>query len=175
MKWKETLIDELISLFNNHKEWKPLKEGVLKNDGIGVHVAIFNEPFLSAILDGQKKVESRFSINRIDPFRKVYEKDIILIKESGGSIIGFFIAGSVEYRINNKRTSLMEIKDRYNDKVSADLDEGFWQKRISSKYITLIEIKKVYNLESFSIDKNDRTSWSVVKEANKPTFFPQMK
>ncbi|WP_026754766.1 hypothetical protein [Sediminibacter sp. Hel_I_10] len=173
MKWKETLINKLIVLFNENDDWKLIKEDVLKNSGIGVHLAIFNEPFLSAILEERKTIESRFSVNRIDPFRKVYEKDIILIKESGGLIMGFFVAGRTEYWINNK-LRLEQIKEKYNDKICASLDENFWQKRATSKYITLIEVKKVFTFNSFNIMKKDRTSWSVIKQANKPTFFNLM-
>src|SRR3954452_24578662 len=54
----------------------------------GVHLAVFVEPYLGYVLDGSKTVESRFSVNRCAPFGKVRRGDIILLKRSGGGVVG---------------------------------------------------------------------------------------
>ena len=52
-----------------------------------IHLAVFIEPTLQFVLDGKKKVESRFSLNRCAPYKAVDEGDLILIKRSGGPIV----------------------------------------------------------------------------------------
>ena len=52
-----------------------------KRSSRNLHLAIFSEPFLSSILSGRKKIDSRFSRVKCAPYKKLKEKDFILIKE----------------------------------------------------------------------------------------------
>ena len=60
---------------------------------VSLHLAVLVQPYLDFILDGQKTIESRFSIRPIPPYRRVESGDIVLLKASGGPIVGaFFVA-----------------------------------------------------------------------------------
>ena len=55
------------------------------------------EPYLSLLLEGEKTMESRFSQKMIQPFHQVSKGDIIILKKSGGDIVGVFEAKDVHY------------------------------------------------------------------------------
>lgn len=176
MRWKDKLIREFLSqLENGTKDWKSIIDQIVSNDGIGLHMAIFNEPFLSAILDKRKLYESRFSIKRINPFRKVYNGDIVLIKRTAGKVIGFFVVGKVDYWIKNNKTSFHQLEIEYTEKICSNLDSNFWKSRINCKYGSFIEIRDIHLFKSFGIDKQDRTTWTVLKERNKLSIFETIK
>lgn len=172
MKWKDKLLSEFIyQLQNSNQNFDQLISQLLSKEGAGIHLAIFNEPFVSEIISKNKTIESRFSINRINPFRRIYEGDIVLIKITAGNVVGFFICGKVEYWIKSKGSHLQELEERYGKAICTYLDPNFWVNRTESRYGTLMEIKEVYLLDGFNIGKQDRTTWVVLKDRNKPSMF----
>src|SRR5437867_3058449 len=91
---------------------------------IGVHLAIFVEPYLSFLLEGRKTVESRFSTNRIAPYEKVDRGDLILLKRSGGPILGLCEVGDVWfYRLDPKTWT--DIKHKFTYSLCIQ-DSSFW-------------------------------------------------
>ncbi len=50
--------------------WRGRLKAILDqaDDGVGVHLAVFVEPYLSAVLDGRKTMESRFGLTRQPPY-----------------------------------------------------------------------------------------------------------
>lgn len=123
----------------------------------GVHLGVFVEPFLDAILEGRKTIESRFGIHRVAPFERVSAGDFILLKKSGGPIVGIAIAGEASYFRLDAET-LGEIRSRFAAQIYAEDDE-FWERRASKRFATLIEIDEVFKIETFEIDKRDRRGW----------------
>ncbi len=62
------------------------------------HVAIMNKKFgdlIPKILSGEKKIESRWSKNKIAPWNRVKTGDRIYFKNSGGPVVVMAIAGKV--------------------------------------------------------------------------------
>ncbi len=173
MKWKDKLLKEFIYQLNSSNEdWDSTINQIVRSDGaIGIHIAVFNEPFLSAVIQGKKLVESRFSLIRVNPFRKVYKGDIVLIKKTAGNVLGFFFCGNIEYWVLNSKSSLKELELKYSTAICSNLDPKFWESREHSRYATLIEIQEIHILKSFGIGKKDRTSWTVIKEKYKPLIF----
>lgn len=174
MKWKEILLDELLIQLKAKVEWNHLRNRIFENGGIGVHLAIFSEPFLTALLCGTKTIECRFSIKRISPFRRVYPKDLVLIKEVSGPIVGFFIAGQITYWVKGK-FSLNEIKAIFNQGICSDLVPDFWSGKEKYNYGTFIRITDLNILKEINVPKSDRLSWHVLKQAKKPTIFNDYK
>ena len=126
------------------------------------HLAIFSQPFLDLILQGQKTIETRFSKVKCPPFQKVRTGDIILLKKSGGPVVGEIIAGKVEYFSNLPPYEMEQLK-KYNSEICADYDPSFWEKRKNSRYISFIHIAKVYKYEEpYSYPKKDRRAWIVL-------------
>lgn len=172
MKWKDKLLSELIfQLKNSDRNWNTLLSEINSNGGIGIHMAVFNEPFLSAIIEKRKTIESRFSINRISPFRRIYKGDLVILKQTAGNVIGFFLCGNIQFWVKRKGESFEELESKYGKSICTFYDTNFWRNREGSRYGTLIEIEESHLLKSFSISKQDRTSWVILKERNKPSIF----
>ena len=175
MKWKEILLDELLIQLKTKAEWSHLVNRISENGGIGVHLAVFGEPFLTALFCGSKTIECRFSIKRISPFRRVYPKDLILIKEVSGPIVGFFIAEQITYWVKGGKYSMNEIREVFNQGICGDLVPEFWSGKEKYNYGTFIRITDLNVLEEIYVLKSDRVSWHVLKQAKKPTIFNDYK
>lgn len=171
MKWKGKLIEYLIKELGNDENWSSITEKLLQNSPIGIHLAIFNEPFLSLLLSGKKKIESRFSINRVPPFMKVAKGDVILIKEAGGPIIGLFVAGEVKYFQNLKHILLSDIESKYGNLICTSYDDKFWENRKTAKYATLINVEMIKDLHPLKDGKSDKTGWSVIRTGISNSLF----
>jgi hypothetical protein len=128
-----------------------------KEAEIGVHLAIFVEPFLSAVLDGRKTMESRFALTRQPPYNCVEDGDIILLKRSGGPVVGLAEAGETQSYILSPRV-VHGLRQRYADRLFA-CDDAFWSEREHKNYATLIEIKDTVEVDAVSIPKRDRRGW----------------
>ncbi|MEI8061514.1 MAG: ASCH domain-containing protein [Candidatus Berkelbacteria bacterium] len=124
------------------------------------HIAIFVGSAIDDILVGKKTVESRFSQNRVLPYAQVAKDDIILLKKSGGDILGQAIVDNVLYYDNLNQKSIEVLKKEYF--VAAAVGEKFWQSKKNSKFGTLIFLKKpkrfVFPLQ---FKKKDRRPWLI--------------
>lgn len=165
MKWKGKLIEHIFEEIKKDSAWEKTSERILVDPTIGVHLAIFNEPFLALVYKGEKKIESRFSINQIAPYMRVAKGDIIILKASGGPVTGVFLAGDVRFFANFNKTKLKELDKNYGKKICAHYDDNFWENRLSTKYATLIEVEKVKALTPFKIEKRDRLAWSILRQS----------
>jgi hypothetical protein len=174
MKWKDSLIHQLINELKDDKNWDNILVELGNNRNIGVHLAIFNEPFLSLIYNGQKKIESRFSINRVGPYRKIYKGDLVVLKESGGLVSGLFLAGEVRYFSNLDISALKKIENSYSDLICSHYSQNFWAMKLKANYATLIDITKVKRITPFKINKKDRSGWSVILQKNSKDLFEQI-
>lgn len=128
-----------------------------------IHLAVFVEPYLTFLMDGTKTVESRFSIKKCAPYMSVNEGDAILVKKTGGPIVGLCHASYVwNYKLD--RTSLGEIKQLFSTALCIN-DEEFWVSKKNSIYATLIKVDHVISITPFLVPKKDRRGWVVVSGA----------
>jgi predicted transcriptional regulator len=129
------------------------------------HLAIFTPPFLDLILEGRKTIEGRFSKVRCAPFGVVEECDVVLMKESGGQVLGSFIVAKVESFECLTPEKLRELGNRYSEPLCADADPQYWQRRQASKYATLMHVVKPTRFERpFPFPKKDRRGWVVLSD-----------
>jgi hypothetical protein len=175
MKWKGKLINHVVEQLKDDSKWGNTIEKVLIDPSVGIHLAVFNEPFLSLIINGEKKMESRFSMNKISPFGKVKKGDVIILKESGGLVTGAFVAGEVMFFQNINNIVLEEIEFNYGKAICSSHDKDFWKNRDKAKYGSLIEVKKIKKLPPFKSEKKDRSGWSVLRVGMSGTLFNEQK
>jgi hypothetical protein len=148
---------ELIRQVKGHSFWLSYLSGAAHpSSSVGLHVAVFSEPFLSLVLSGQKTIESRFSRNRCAPYGEVYEGDIILIKEVAGPIKGIALARH-SWCYDLVAEPLERIKNRFAAGMCAD--DAFWAARADALYATLIELESAASLMAVWCDKRDRRGW----------------
>jgi hypothetical protein len=127
-----------------------------------MHLAIFNEPYLTLILEHKKTLESRFSINRCAPYQEVSAGDIVVLKVSGGPVMGLATIGSATHlRISNPE-ELCEIAEKYSSALHVD-GSDFWEQRKKASYCTLIEFENIERLVIDKVFKRDRLGWVVLQ------------
>ena len=125
---------------------------------------VFVEPFLQYILDGKKTIETRFSAVRCAPYERAEQGDIILLKKSGGPIIGLCQIKSVSsYRL--EKDAWKQIKT-FAKQICAE-DPSFWEDRKRASYATLMHINNVAKISPLEITKRDRRGWVVLHEATR--------
>lgn len=105
-----------------------------------LHLAIFSSGFISKIFTGKKTYDGRFSKIRCMPFETIEKGDLVLMKKSGGPIVGYFVAGKVRFFKDLTQNKLEGIVKSYWDKLV--LTHEFWKLKKDSKYLSLIEITR---------------------------------
>ena len=125
-----------------------------------LHLVILREPYLSRILSGQKRIESRFARDRRPPFARVNLGDILLLKRAGGSLVGLAL---VKHVISRALTPDVLDEIRYN--YAADLaidDDHFWERQTQKRFVTLVWIGEVCPLPPIPIPHRDRRGWVLI-------------
>jgi hypothetical protein len=123
------------------------------------HVAVMHEPFLSYVLDGRKRVESRFSRTRVAPYGQVRAGDLLLLKELGGPISGLAEVTHADSYVLDPTVWTM-LHDRFASALCAD--EAFWEQRRDARFATLMSLGAVTPMEPVPVDKHDRRGWVVL-------------
>ena len=151
--------------------WRQRLSGLGGGDPVAfsVHLAVVVEPFLGYILDGSKTVESRFSVNRCAPFGKVSQGDAVLLKRSGGPVVGVMQVRAVwSYRLDESSWRL--IRERFAEALRAQ-DPEFWANRREAFYATLMLVDHVLPIEPIRWEKADRRGWVVVRKPRQASLF----
>jgi len=105
-----------------------------------LHLAIFSSGYISKIFTGKKTYDGRFSKIRCMPFETIEKGDLVLMKKSGGPIVGYFVAGEVKFFKDLTQNKLEKIIHKYLDQLV--LTDTFWELKKNSKYLSLIEITR---------------------------------
>lgn len=131
-----------------------------------VHLAFLNDPFLGWILDGTKTVESRFSKVYGLPHGRIGARDVVLLKKSGGPIVGAFKVLRAEDYDRRAMGGTWDILRSQNLDAQIVADEVFWEARKDKKFATLIWIDQLRDLSPIDVDKSagDRRPWIILRD-----------
>lgn len=145
------------------------------------HVAILrksnfkkDDDILGDILSGRKTIESRWYVNKIAPWDKIFAGDTVYFKESGCPItVKAYVSKVLQYDNLNEAKAL-EIITEYGKQIAPNLpEEGFflWAQSHSEKnYCILIFLEDVQKIRPFNIDKTgfgSACAWLVVGNIEK--------
>jgi hypothetical protein len=155
LEHKAKIRPKLQSLMGSESQWS-----ARVRDAPRIHLAVLVEPYLEYLLVGKKTIESRFSIHRIAPFEVVHQDDIVLLKRSGGPVVGLALVGRTEF-FHLAPSAWAQVKS-YSREICADTD--FWRSRRDKRYASLLHIADITTLDSFSIEKADRRAWVVLDQ-----------
>lgn len=157
----EVGFDELLEQVDGHEFWLTyLSDATRPMSRIGIHLAVFAQPFLSMVLSGEKTIESRFSRIRCAPYGEIGSGDIILIKEVSGPICGIALAGRTWcYHLISQ--PIDSIRQRFGGGIRAD--EEFWMSQSDALYATLIELHAPSRIAPVNCDKRDRRGWVALR------------
>jgi hypothetical protein len=162
-----SLIYELKSQLEKDSFWGSYWKEWNESHSSSLHLAIFTEPFLGYVLEGRKTIESRFSVNRQAPYQRAAKGDVILLKRSGGPVIGICQVAQVWF-YHLDADSWCTIK-QYSQALCAQ-DPEFWIQRENASYATLMKIRHVRRIEPFIYPKRDRRGWVVLHEGAAQLF-----
>lgn len=142
-------------------------EEVLKNikleydETTTIHLAIFSGPYFDYIADGIKTIESRFTKNKVLPYQKIKPKDIVIVKQSSGPVVGYFYAGDCLF-FDFSEYDIDEVFKKYRAPLC--IDDEFINSKKNSNYATLINVDKYEKCEPFKINKKGMSTWMILKE-----------
>ncbi|QMW05414.1 ASCH domain-containing protein [Spirosoma foliorum] len=155
------LITVLHNNLHSNNFWSTRIEQLTQDQSIKIHLGIFVEPFLQYIFEGRKTVESRFSINKTAPYDKVNVGDVLLLKRSGGPIIGLCQISQIwSYQLTP--SLFKQIQRTFSSALCVE-GSDFWQRKKESQYATLMAIDEIACLDSYLyIDKRDRRGWVIL-------------
>jgi hypothetical protein len=128
---------------------------------VQVHLAVFVEPYLTFIANGQKTIETRFSKKCIAPFESVEKGDIVLLKRPGGGVAGVCLVEKVWF-YNLTAGSVNEIRERFGKGI-CPANAAFWDERRDAAYCSLIWVTAFRSLEDLPFQKSDRRGWAILK------------
>ncbi len=140
-----------------HKRLQAWREG---HSTATFHLAILREPYLSRILAGRKRIESRFGRDRRAPFGQVKTGDLVLLKRAGGPLAGLALVTDAISR-ELTPTEIDELRATYAAELAID-DPQFWTLHAQDRYVTLIWLAGIYPLPAIPFPRRDRRGWVVI-------------
>lgn len=131
------------------------------------HIGIFIGDAIEKIFSSKKTVESRFSIAKILPYGAVFKDDIILLKKSGGDILGQVLVDNVLYFDDLTPESMALLKEKYQDRILAE--DKYWNEKNKSRFGTLVFLKKPQRyVAPIKFKKRDRRTWLLFQDKKEP-------
>jgi hypothetical protein len=122
-----------------------------------LHLAVMRQPYLQLLLDGQKTIESRFSVNRISPFEDVSAGDVLALKQCSGPVVGLgVVEHTAFYELDSPTWRLL--RARFARPLCAEDDE-FWATRERARYATLMTVVHAHWIDPIRVEKRDRRGW----------------
>ena len=125
------------------------------------HIAVVRQPFYNMILNCEKTIESRWSLNKCAPYKRVAKNDIIYFKLPGKLISA--VAEVEDAKFYELNSSLAEkIKTLYGKEIGIHKFEN-WETYKNKKYLTLIWLKNIRVIKPFKIEKKNKAGWVIIK------------
>lgn len=138
------------------------------------HVAIMKKSWglIPKILDGRKKIESRWGINKCAPWGKVKTGDMVYFKNSGEPVTVVAKVVKIQEFENLNFRNVREILEKYggDDGISVNNLETTIKWAMKKRYCTLIYIEHQRKIKPFNIDKTgfgEGAAWLSVAHIDK--------
>ena len=126
------------------------------------HLVILKKPYLEAILDGRKQIESRFAKTRRHAFGRVLPGDKLFLKASSGPVCATATAAAVKNFENLTPKQIVEIKQQYDRYIGGSNE--YWQSKADCRFGFLVWLKEIKPIEPMRINKKDWRAWVVLTE-----------
>jgi ASC-1-like (ASCH) protein len=126
------------------------------------HLVILKKPYLDAILQGRKTVESRFYQTRQFWLSRVAPGDKLFLKASSGPVMATAIVASMKYFDSLTSSRLADLKKQHNQHILGD--EQYWQDKMNSRFGILVWLKDVKPIAPKFIKKADWRAWVLLSK-----------
>lgn len=124
------------------------------------HLVILKKPYVEAIIDGSKTIESRLLKGRFPPFGYIQPGDKLFFKQSSGPVRAVATAAKVKSFENLTPAKIADIKSKYNKDILGS--DEYWNSKADSAFCVLIKIKSLKPIKPIWIDKKDWRAWVVL-------------
>lgn len=133
-----------------------------------LHVAIIHPSLLDDLLTGRKTIESRLSLARRTPFRKVLAGERVYFKLTGGPYAATALVTHVETFESLKPADISAIRRLYNGRIRGSAE--YWKQKRASRFATLMWLHQVQATEMGPLLENvpewqPRAAWGVMSES----------
>jgi len=128
------------------------------------HLVILKKPYLDAILNGRKRIESRFSTTKRPAFGRVLPGDTLFFKVSAGAVCATAAVAAVEDFDNLIPQKMLQLKLLHNRYILGT--DEYWESKLDSKFGLLVWLKDVRPIEPVRIQKKDWRAWVVLTPNN---------
>jgi len=127
------------------------------------HLGIFVGDAIENILHNRKTIEGRFTIEKILPFGKIKMGDEILLKQSGGEIIGRVEVDNVLFYENLDGEAIGKLRKEYGKEMC--VGDDYWKEKSSATVASIIFLKNPQRfLMPLKSKKKDRRSWVLMED-----------
>lgn len=120
----------------------------------------YEKGYIEKILSEEKRIESRFSKNRITPYQNILPGDMVYMQEVGKNVTATFKVKDVLFFECHSEADIDKIRAQYGKDICADDD--FWELKKNAKYATLIFVADPKTVEPFKVYKSDRSAFKTV-------------
>lgn len=121
------------------------------------HIAIMKKSWglTDKILDGRKKIESRWYSVKYKPWDAIKEGEVIYFKDSGGPVRIKAEVGKIMQFSDLTPKKVKEILNKYgkDDGIEKEKTPEFFERFKNKKYCMLIFLKNSQAIKSFDLDK----------------------
>ena len=152
--------DQLLERLPSGGLWVRYLTNAFEQHSVGLHLAIFAEPYLSRTLRGEKTIESRFSQVRCAPFETVTDGDILLMKAVSGPICGLVVIKQAWF-FDLTHRPLHQIRAHFGDGMCADDD--FWATKCDASFASLFQLSDPIAITPLPFQKRDRRGWITLR------------
>lgn len=127
------------------------------------HLAIYDSrELINKVFQGVKTIDGRFSTERTVPYEKIKKGDLILLKLSGGKILGEVRVANVLFYDHLEGERIGRLRKEYGKELAVDND--FWQRYRKAKYASIIFLTNPERyLIALKYPKHDRRGWVVLE------------
>jgi len=126
------------------------------------HLVILKKPYLEAILDGSKTIESRLTKTKRPHFRRVLPGDKLFLKVSSGPVCAVATAAAVKNFENLTPGQIIKLKQQYNHYIGGS--ERYWQSKADCRFGFLVWLEDIRPIEPVRIGKKDWRAWVILTE-----------
>jgi len=123
------------------------------------HIASLESKYFNKIISNKKTIESRWSVRRRAPYRKVSIGDIVYLKESGKKVTHKAKVKKVIFEENLTQKKTKWLLRKFGKKIGVDI--SYFKKVKDKKYCSLIFLKDVNEIKPFSIKRSYGKAWYI--------------
>ena len=106
-----------------------------------IHIAVLLRPYLDLILQGEKTVECRLTMQARDPFERIEAGERIYFKQSAGPYAATATVEHALFESNLTPRRISQIRRDYNHLIRGE--EAFWRSKRDANFASLVWLKDV--------------------------------